>query len=186
MDELFSRISRNFPNDELAISSIFSFIAAEHHAPIMEIIYSLKYRGISRIGQEFGREIGATLQHLGLTDVELIIPIPIHHARVRERGYNQSDSIARGISEVLATKVVKDAVIRSRYTVSQTTLSSEERGMNVMGVFRGGRNKSMVANKKILLVDDVFTTGATLNSCATALLELGAQRVEVATLAAAV
>ncbi len=185
-NELIARLSKNFTIDDLSITNVFSLVAAEHSAPIMEILYSLKYRGISRIGLEFGREIGQTLRHLGLVDFDVIIPVPIHHARRRERGYNQSERIGFGISQVLGIKIDSNALVRSRYTVSQTKLSADERKVNVIGVFSGGRNKSIILNKKVLLVDDVFTTGTTLNSCATALLELGALRVDVATLAAAV
>lgn len=185
-NELMARLSKNFTIDDLSITSVFSLVAAEQSAPVMEILYSLKYRGISRIGLEFGREIGKTLKHFGIDDYEVIIPVPIHHARRRERGYNQSEHIGYGISQVLGIKLESNVLIRSRYTVSQTKLSANERKVNVMGVFSGGRNKSMILNKKVLLVDDVFTTGTTLNSCATALLELGALRVDVATLAAAV
>ncbi|MBI3260309.1 MAG: ComF family protein [Ignavibacteriae bacterium] len=183
--ELFKRVSRNFTNDDLSFASIFSLVSAEHDSPIMELLYSMKYRGISRIGYEFGKEIGETLRHLGLSDFEMIIPVPIHKARKRERGYNQSDYIASGISQVLGIPLVLETVIRSRYTTSQTTLSAAERKVNVLGAFAAGRNKAMIKGKKLLLVDDVFTTGTTLNSCATALLEIGALRVDVATLAAA-
>ena len=184
-NELFNRLSRNFKQDELSISSIFSLIAAEHSASILEVIYSLKYRGIARIGFDFGREIGETLQHIGLTNFDMIIPVPIHSARIRERGYNQAERIATGISQVLLIHSLNDVIVRSRYTISQTTLSAKEREENVVGVFRGGRNISKILNTNVLLVDDVFTTGATLNSCATTLLELGAKRVDVATLAVA-
>ncbi|MBS1538849.1 MAG: ComF family protein [Bacteroidetes bacterium] len=185
-NELFNRLSRNFAQDDLSISSIFSLIAAEHSAPIMEVMYSLKYRGISRLGVDFGREIGETMKHLGNVNLDVIIPVPIHHARVRERGYNQAERIAFGISQVLSIPIEKDALVRSRYTLSQTKLSAIEREKNVVDVFRGGTAKSKIINKNVLLVDDVFTTGATLNSCATTLLELGAKKVDVATLAVAI
>ncbi len=183
--ELYNRVSRNFAKDEMSITSIFSLVSIDHESPIMELLHSMKYRGMSKIGYEFGMEIGETLRHVGLTDFDLIVSVPIHSTRLRDRGYNQSDYIAGGISQVLDIPVVFDVVVRSRYTESQTTLSYEQRKVNLIGAFSGGRNASVAHGKKLLLVDDVFTTGTTLNSCATALLETGALRVDVATLAAA-
>lgn len=183
--ELYNRVTRNFAGDEMSITSIFSLVTIDRESPIMELLHSMKYRGMSRIGYEFGKEIGQTLRHVGLTGYDLIVSVPIHSTRLRDRGYNQSDYIAEGISQVVDIPAVFDVVVRSRYTESQTTLSYEQRKVNLIGAFSGGRNSSVAYGKKLLLVDDVFTTGTTLNSCATVLLEIGALRVDVATLAAA-
>jgi competence protein ComFC len=184
-DVLMNRLLKHFNQDELSISHFFSLMAVEHSSPLLNLIYSLKYRGMSRIGYELGNELGDTMQHLHYLDFEVIIPIPIHSARSRERGYNQAHEICRGISDNVRIPNLANAVKRIKYTRTQTTMNAHDRKENVSGVFGADYKSSEIKDKKILLVDDVLTTGSTLNSCATALLELGARQVNVATLAVA-
>jgi ComF family protein len=99
----------------------------------------------------------------------------------RERGYNQSDYIAMGLSNILNIDWRNDIVKRELYTISQTLLESRQRKTNVENVFKI-KKENQVANKTILLIDDVLTTGSTLNNCANTLLQAKAKRVDIATL----
>jgi ComF family protein len=117
----------------------------------------------------------------GMEDVDLIIPVPLHRSREKERGYNQSLLLAIAIGEVLEVPVRKEVLIRKRRTTSQTKLSAEERVRNVSGAFRVPHGK--IEGSSILLVDDVLTTGATLNACTEALLKAGVKKVRVAAVA---
>ena len=108
--------------------------------------------------------------------------MPLHGSRLRERGYNQSVLIARAMARVLDLSVEDRALKRVRATETQTNLDSVERGANMAGAFRS-RRRDRVRERRVLLVDDVVTTGATANACAEALLEAGASEVDVATVA---
>ncbi|HYF02411.1 MAG TPA: ComF family protein [Patescibacteria group bacterium] len=183
-DELFNRFVKVFKSDEIAISWAFGLYSFSEETPVSKLIYALKYRGASRIGIEFGRELGEVLKTFKKDNYDALLPVPIHHARQRERGYNQSEMLAEGISGVLKIPVRVDVAKRTRYTLSQTTLSAEERFKNVADVFKIVKPHE-IFDKKILLIDDIFTTGATLNACASVLLENGAREIHTAVLAVA-
>jgi len=179
---IYNNLISNFSGDELSISGAFSLMSLKEDSDYMELIYYLKYHGLSHLGIEMGRELGYTLEYYKSTDYDYIIPIPIHHARRRERGYNQSEEIAKGISQILNLPTNFDAIRRIKYTQTQTKLNKAERMRNVANVFAPKKNCKSVSGRKILLVDDVLTTGSTLNSCGNILLEMGAKRVDAATL----
>lgn len=183
--ELMQRLLQHFTQDDLSISHFFSLMAVPRSSDMLNLIYSLKYRGMARIGYELGQELGATMLHLHYLDFEAIVPIPIHSARARERGYNQAVEISAGIADIVKIPMYSDVITRTKYTRTQTQMNARERRENVSGVFGADKDKTSIYDKKILLVDDVLTTGSTLNSCATALLTIGARQVNVATLAVA-
>jgi ComF family protein len=185
-DALLNRLTGNFRRDELAVSSAFALTLYDETGQFSRVIRALKYAQSPSIGTEFGRETGAAMQHLGILAAEVIVPVPIHHARRRERTYNQAELIAGGISDSTGIPLLHKALLRRRYTTTQTRLNAEERHSNLTGAFVAGRNASSLRDKIVLLTDDVLTTGSTINTCATALLEAGARRVDVAVLAAAV
>lgn len=142
-----------------------------------EMIHLLKYRGKRGVGRYLGRYLGeAVAREVWRGEIDILIPLPLYATRRRERGYNQSEVIAQSVAERLALPLRTDLVIRHRHTPSQTSLSTEQRRENVRGVFRVTR-ASAVAKQCIALVDDVFTTGATLDSCARTLLDAGADAV---------
>ncbi len=118
-------------------------------------------------------------------DYDLVVPVPLHPRKVRERGFDQSALLAVGLSRATGIPLGRKTLARVRYTISQTRLSREERGGNIGGAFafRGGEE---VRGKTVLLVDDVYTTGATVNECAKMLIWGGAASVDVLTLARAV
>lgn len=112
---------------------------------------------------------------------DCIIPVPLHLSRKRERGYNQSKILAEEISKTVSVPVTKKVLIRKKKTKDQTHLSPEERERNVRGAFVVRAN-SVLQGKKVILVDDVMTTGATLKECARVIKEAGAREVVGVTL----
>ncbi len=108
--------------------------------------------------------------------LDLIIPVPIHHLKKAERGYNQSDYLAKGLSKSLNIPYSGKMIKRIKYTESQTKLKMKERALNVSNAFKV-RNAEKVKGKNILIVDDVCTTGATLLECGIALYKAGANSV---------
>ncbi len=184
-EEVLNRLVARFPGDALALSRVAALYAMSDTPPLYKLLYALKYKGRKRIGEEFGRELGEVLVLLGFTRYDALVPVPIHAAKFHERGYNQAENIAIGTGELLRVPVYTDLILRSRYTPSQTTLNAEKRQHNVGGAFAPGNREEAIRGGSFLLIDDVLTTGSTLNACATSLLELGARQVDAATLAVA-
>jgi ComF family protein len=153
---------------------------------IRELIHNLKYKGIKEIGFELGRIYGLSLKSSGFTkDIDLILPVPLHPSKRRIRGFNQSELISNGISDVTGLPV--DTVSLSRVAVSetQTRRSRYERWVNVEGIFSVSFPDSL-KGKHVLLVDDVITTGSTVESCANELLKIEGIKISVVALAYAV
>ena len=136
-----------------------------------EIIHNLKYGGYTRVVEK----LAAPLMLSVLDDqdrFDLVVPVPLHRARLRRRGFNQAELLARGIGREIKAPV-SDTIQVVRKTRDQVELSATERRANVSGAFRArDRVRGMV-----LLIDDVFTTGATMSSCAESLLRAGAREV---------
>jgi ComF family protein len=133
---------------------------------IQTLIHYLKYKGFSKIGEFLGRILGALLLDKyteELSQFDFLMPIPLFVSKERERGYNQSFHICRGISEITGLKILNDKVVRIKNTKSQTGLPYEKRIENVKDAFRiYDKCKTTVDGKGILLVDDVITTGSTI------------------------
>lgn len=146
----------------------------------INLIYGLKYQGFTNIGKIYGIKLADKIKKDGMTEYDYITFVPIHKAKARERGYNQSYFIAKSVSEELKIPLAS-LLIKNKYTQSQTTLTPAERFLNVKDTFNVVK-KYNLDNAKILLIDDVFTTGATAFACITALKEAGSQNVDIATL----
>ena len=150
---------------------------------LREAVHVFKYRPCRSLGKPLARWMAG---HVVLQpDIDLIMPVPLHSTRLRERGFNQALFLAHGLCEVHGLHLSLDNLARVRPTRPQVELSGEERVVNVAGAF-ALRRAEEIAGKSVLLVDDVFTTGATLNECAKVLKDAGAQRVMALTLARAV
>jgi ComF family protein len=150
------------------------------------LIHRLKYGGAWRIGTELGECLGRALHGTVAGTADLIIPVPLHRSKFRERGFNQSAHIAKGIAAVTGQTLCEHALARVRWTPSQTTLGFVERRANMPGAFRiSPRERAEVNGKEILLVDDVVTTGATLHACAAELKRAGASAIVASALALA-
>lgn len=162
-------------------TSLFFF---NSEARYRKIPYAIKYHGDTPLGYFFGRMLGERIAASPeFSDVDMIIPVPLYWSRKWKRGYNQAEVIARGIARSLPAEVRTDILSRRRHTKTQTRLSVEEKAANVKSAFRSVK-KVPPDIRHILLVDDVFTTGATLNACWQALrLAVNGARVSIATLA---
>lgn len=159
-----------------------AFIYYQPHTHSANIIYSLKYRNRPDIGIELGRIIATEYaEHNFFEGIDIIIPLPLHEKKLRQRGYNQSLQLARGISSITGIIVRTDIVSRIRHTNSQTQLSATLRTCNVHGAFYLLNSKS-IEGKHLLLVDDVVTTGSSLLACASVLSEVAGVRISVLTI----
>jgi len=155
----------------------------KYTGPLREAIIEFKYKGRRSIAGKLGKMMADMVgRDPGFGDVELVIPVPLHRSRMRERGFNQSELLAREIGRELGIPVDTSSLIRAKRTTSQVGLGMEERRKNVAGAFEVLRSES-IDGRSLLLVDDVMTTGATVNECSKALMKEGAKSVSVAVLA---
>jgi len=146
-------------------------------------LIKLKYRREIGLGEALAWYIAVFLDEIGWK-ADLVVPVPLSDQRFTERGYNQVDLIAHPMARIIGWKYNRSALHRTRHTASQVGKSANERRENVLGVFCA--NSHLVTGKTILLVDDIATTGATLDSASRALLEAGALKVYALTFAKAV
>lgn len=155
-------------------------------SPYAQILYDIKYRNRPQMGRWLAARAAGELRNSGFfDDIEVIVPVPLHPSKLAERGYNQSDYLARGLSQALGIPVI-DALKSTRAHGSQTRRSATDRWLNAQHTYALRQAKaSQIENKHILLVDDVVTTGATLEACTRALLTVPGTRVSLFTLATA-
>ncbi|MEM6262135.1 MAG: phosphoribosyltransferase family protein [Bacteroidota bacterium] len=133
---------------------------------LQQVIKTLKYDNLPQLGEELGRMLGTHLRDSEfIKEVEVLVPVPLHPRKQIKRGYNQAESIAIGMGKELALPVNTTHLKRSKFTTSQTRHSIEERYQNMQGAFTAKE----LSEKGILLVDDVVTTGATVEACIHAL-----------------
>lgn len=145
-----------------------------YQSPVDQIVHEFKYNDRRSLARFFGRKVASILRSdPKYRKIELIIPIPLHKRKERARGFNQSDLLAREIGRELDIPVER-GLVRIRNSRSQTGLTEKERKNNVRGVFE---LKTAVDNLHVLLVDDVMTTGSTINEAASVLKEYGARSV---------
>lgn len=159
-----------------------SFFYFEPHSEVSRMIYSLKYKGRPDIGVALGRLAAGEFMAAGFFDgVDVIVPVPLARKRLRERGYNQSVEVAAGVSSLTGIPVDERSVCRKAFKTSQTKLGRWERLGNVSGLFEVRRQERLLG-KHVLLVDDVFTTGATVMACASAVAAVPGTTVSIMTL----
>ena len=152
---------------------------------VQQLIHGLKYKGCRENGIFMGQEIGKSLEKApDYQGIDYIIPIPLHPKKEKLRGYNQSQIIAEGISEVMNIPIASNFMSRSVFTDTQTKKSREDRWNNVKDIFVLKNQESLIG-KHVLLVDDVITTGATLMSAGKALMQVDGIKISVATVACA-
>jgi ComF family protein len=150
---------------------------------IQHSLHLLKYKGRKDIGIYFGQQMGVSLNFSArFKDCEIIIPLPLFTASEKKRGYNQAAMIAVGISQKLKIPLMPDAVLRIKKTETQTHKSRIQRWKNMESTFKIP-DPQKISGKHILLVDDVVTTGASLEACAQVLLTCPGVRVSIACLA---
>lgn len=176
---ILSKLWDFFGNDKTYINIANSLISAKENDEFMQVIYSLKYSGLRNVGYIMGKQLGHLLIKEKNTKYDFIHPIPIHKVRMRERGFNQSYYIALGVAEIIKVKILTKNLFRTEYTQTQTVLNHSERALNMQNKF--ATNFSL-NNKRILLIDDVITTGATINNCARAAVLAGADFIGAASI----
>ena len=137
---------------------------------MQHLMHQFKYKKNKELGFQLGKLMGESLKNSGRFIVEALIPLPLFPAKEKRRGYNQAAVLCEGIAESLQVPVLKDVIIRPQHTDTQTKKGRIERWQNMEGKFVL-TNPGAIANKRILLVDDVVTTGATLEACGLELLD---------------
>ena len=148
-------------------------------------IHALKFKGKVSLAGPLGRLLLDTFRYYWTDgDIDVVAPVPLHRHRFRQRGFNQAYLLVRGWALPEETVVIRDLLVRTRATDAQTGLDRQQRRSNIRNAFSVSR-RGQSAGKRVLLVDDVLTTGATADACADALIRDGAKRVDVLTLARA-
>lgn len=173
--ELFSGI--------IPIESGIALFYYDRDSKYKMLIHNMKYRGFRNLGVELGELLGHELVESGVAyEVDAIVPIPIHPIRFLKRGYNQSQQICNGIRKTCELPIISKAVVRKRNNKSQVRRQSKDRLRNTAGIF-SVTSPAELSGKHILIIDDVLTTGATVESCAREILAKCTDvRISVATL----
>lgn len=162
-----------------------SYFFFQKGSSFQKVLHILKYKGNKEIGELLGKYAAIDLSDSpGFTSVDLIIPVPLHPQKLKSRGYNQSEWIGKGISAILNKPMDTTTLLRVRENATQTKKTVYERYENTEGIFQLSNN-SVLESKHVLLVDDVLTTGSTLEACIRALLETPDIKISIFTLAVA-
>ncbi len=180
-------------HDDNPVSKIFwgrvplekatAFMYFNKNGLAQELMHQLKYKGRQHIGFYLGKRFGQTLKdQAGFDGLDGIVPVPLHPKKLKKRGFNQSLHIAKGLSVGLEIPCFEKQLIRSEFTSSQTNKSRYERWLNVKSGFSLYEGDVLIG-KHLLLVDDVITTGATLEACAQQLLTIPEVNISVVSLA---
>ena len=165
------------------ISNAMAMLYFKKANRVQNILHQLKYRHKTELGVFMGLLLGERLKiSCQFSSADFLVPVPLHLARQKKRGYNQSQLICKGASEILQIPVSVNNLVRILETTSQTKKSRYMRYENMQSVFLVS-NPELFKNKHLILVDDVITTGATLEACAIQLLAVGAANVSIAALA---
>lgn len=168
----------------LPIRHGWAFLKFQKGGVVQHLLHQLKYNNCPEIGERLGKAYGHELQEASDDQFDLIIPVPLHKSRLRHRGYNQSAWFAKGLSDALQIPWDETISIRTKATATQTRKNRAARWENVQRVFSVSSEVSL-ASKRILLVDDVITTGATLEACGRHLLDCGCSTISIACIAEA-
>ena len=149
------------------------------NSKVRNMLYNFKYEGMKEIGIMLGEALGRKLKESHFfSEIELIIPVPIHDDKRQRRGFNQSEIIAQGLLQICNIPYSPNVLVKLFDTETQTHKNRNQRMDNVQNTL-GINNKEMIRGKNILLIDDVITTGATLEAAGKTLLENGAQSISV-------
>jgi ComF family protein len=160
-----------------------SFLFFQKKGMVQKMLHALKYKGKPEVAQLLGKWYAQDLKQSNVPySFDYIIPVPLHKKRQQKRGYNQSQYFAKGLSEVLDIPVITHVLIKNYFTETQTHKTRAERAENILQSF-SIEHAEMIDNKNILLVDDVITTGATLEACIIQLQKCANVKVSVASIA---
>jgi len=162
-----------------------AFFFFQKGSPYQKILHSLKYRGNQEVGELLGKYAAEELlDSADFSTFDVIIPVPLHPKKHKTRGYNQSECIGKGLSKILERPIDTTSLIRIRENTTQTKKSVFERYENTEGIFIL-QNQNNLTGKHVLLIDDVLTTGSTLEACVRVLIEIEGIKVSIFTLAVA-
>ncbi len=148
---------------------------------MQRLMHQFKYKGNKELGYQLGRIMGESLKKSNRFYFDALIPLPLFPSKEKKRGYNQATILCEGIAESMRVPILKETIIRSKFTDTQTKKGRIERWQNMEGKFLLAQPEA-IANKRILLVDDVITTGATLEACGLELLKAENVRLSIASL----
>lgn len=181
-DFRIQEIEKNFWG-KIAIERVGSYIYYQKGSPYNNLLHRIKYKDHPEIATHLAIAAAHKLKEKGFFDgIDAIVPLPLSKKKERQRGYNQCDYIAQGLSQVSGIAVLKGCVERVKANETQTHKSREERWQNVEGIF-SVTHPQLLQGKHILLIDDVLTTGATIASCAGSIVTIPDTRVSLFTLA---
>ena len=164
---------------------VLVYLYFQKEGVVQKLMHELKYNHKPELGELLGRWYGAELKDGGYeTKFDIVVPVPLHKSKLRSRGYNQSEHFGIGLAQALNIECVPNGLIRNRANETQTRKNRQERWENVDALF-SVYEPSLIEGKKVLLVDDVLTTGSTLLSCGEALLAAQPKSISFGLLAAA-
>lgn len=168
---------------KLKVEAAYALCYFTKGGKVQNLMHHFKYKGMQRIGNLLGNMAGTQLaQNPVFNSVDLIVPVPLHKKRLRERGYNQSSRFAEGLAEKLPASLEDNNLQRSVATATQTHKSRFARFENMQDVFMIKHPERLI-NKHVLLVDDIVTTGSTLEACGIELLKIPGLTLSIATIA---
>jgi ComF family protein len=156
--------------------------AFSYESPIVELVLDIKYGSIGDVAKITAPILAAVMQYFKI-HADVLIPVPLAPKRLKERGYNQALLIAKELSKIIHVPVVDDFLIRTRYTAAQKKMTLKERQENLRGAFEIKPPYSVIKGKRVLIIDDVFTTGTTVNDCARVMKKCKPKSIEVLTVA---
>lgn len=169
----------------IPLAHAVSFLHFSRGGRTQRLLHALKYKGQQDIGMYLGKMYGRILAQQSIfKEVDIILPIPLHPKKQARRGYNQSDSFAQGLSETLGVDWSPTVLERVIFTNTQTKKGVLDRWTNVENIF-AVREATLIAGQHVLLVDDVITSGSTMEACAQQILKVEGTRVSVASIACA-
>lgn len=168
----------------IPVENACSFYQFSKGGKVQRLLHQLKYKGNKNAGYVSGKLFGAELKDSPFNEIDAIIPVPLHFSKIKKRGYNQSELISLGLSETLGKPTKTNWLIRKYASETQTKKSRYKRWENVKEIF-ATENEQEFEGKHLLIVDDVITTGATIEACAQQLLQVKNVKISVVALASA-
>ena len=176
---------KNRLTGRLPIKHVWAFLKFRKTGIVQHLLHQLKYNNHPEIGVKLGEVYGYELKKAGYqNEFDMIVPVPLHSSRKRKRGYNQSSKFAEGLSKELEIPWDESISLRNASTSTQTKKTKQERWENVKDVF-DIQQSAAIKDKRVLLVDDVITTGATIEACGVHLIEGGCRELSIACIAEA-
>lgn len=167
---------------KVRLENAFAYCKFTKSGTVQSMLHALKYKGAFDLGVMLGNWYGTQLKESDITQFDYITPVPLHPKKLLQRGYNQSDAFAKGLSESMNIAWLPDLLLRNKHTATQTKKSRFERWLNVSDIFVVNA-KYNIQNLRILVVDDVITTGSTIEACVQALHQSQVKSVSVAAIA---